>query len=1055
MTTTERFFPAATAQAQRRALTKPTEPAKNHGWDNANNDLIMFTEDLLEPPGSTKRYIVSDALGQGTFGQVVKCYCPETQSHVAVKVIKNQDAYFQQARVEIGILKLLGDNYDTDRRNVVRLLEYFVFREHLCLVFELLDTNLYDLLKRNAYHGLSIQLVRFFVKQLLDALVTLRDERIIHCDLKPENILLKDQNSGSIKVIDFGSACLEHKTVYSYIQSRFYRSPEVVVGYPYNTAIDMWSLGCVAAELFLGLPLFPAASERDLLARVMEVLDSLPQYVIEKAKQNRKYFKVVDEGESTQRFEFLSEDEFEQRNNVRHPSGKRYFKHLKLADIIGAYPDRPGISDEDSIKEKELRLSFTDFLLGVLDVDPHSRWTPHQAALHPFVTGDTFRGPFQPPPAPEPRAKTNPVSIQIPNPKTHIHSASWHPDAKMPSFMNSPVHAQVQAQAHRAAMAVMQQFSPQVSPHMSSQHFHASLPVGGPDPLGQPSNPYTRGMQAGMDGMAGNMGDGRVGVPVQHAQSLTQSFCQGQGMGHVFGQGQSGMSPGTFGTPSTIYHSLGTNQMSQMNTPMMSEMNPMMSAAIAAAQAAVSSLHSQGGLSVPSGMVNQPVPSSHLNQEDGQQPGTFPIVGFNVSQPQAQGASWGSGVPMHSSQHIGSMASEAGNMLGAGLSNVKEESLEFQESLSLEGLSLEGAVHEAVELVQGSQIGASAVQGDQAGERLSETSASNLGDACNSDQDDLDLVLGTCEVYREPMNGHLPQSIQSSQQCDAQRRQGFSFLSNSLEMGGTDRLPPSQPTCYPTRTDMGVQGTVNHPLISSSSRQFRRSQSHSETSMGFQPLPGEDLQRRYSGPQAVTSTGGLSDPCPANELLQPTSGPSYSGGGWNSWGGNQLQAPPAHMDAGYVRRRSQMESLGGLAVLQENRPMGVRELSGPYIPDYSAASHQEHATNGNQLPGGSLTRPGQVVDGGLGCLSMNDARTQLQEFDSGGGGEGGFEHQDNSAAVPFFQPYPVHSKFSLQGARGQGLDPGFGPPQSQAVSSNSEGEMLPPRKQVMSRPRIP
>lgn len=63
--------------------------------------------------------------------------------------------------------------------------------------------------------------------QLLDALVTLRDERIIHCDLKPENILLRDQNSGRVKVIDFGSACLEHKTVYSYIQSRFYRSPEV------------------------------------------------------------------------------------------------------------------------------------------------------------------------------------------------------------------------------------------------------------------------------------------------------------------------------------------------------------------------------------------------------------------------------------------------------------------------------------------------------------------------------------------------------------------------------------------------------------------------------------------------------------------------------------------------------------------------------------------------------------------------------------------------------------------------------------------------------------
>ena len=80
---------------------------------------------------------------------------------------------------------------------------------------------------------------------------------IVHCDLKPENILLKSLNSGEIKVIDYGSACFENRTMYSYIQSRFYRSPEVLLGYPYTAAIDMWSLGCVAAEIFLGLPLFP------------------------------------------------------------------------------------------------------------------------------------------------------------------------------------------------------------------------------------------------------------------------------------------------------------------------------------------------------------------------------------------------------------------------------------------------------------------------------------------------------------------------------------------------------------------------------------------------------------------------------------------------------------------------------------------------------------------------------------------------------------------------------------------------------------------------------
>ena len=74
---------------------------------------------------------------------------------------------------------------------------------------------------------------------------------VIHCDLKPENILLKAPNKSSIKVIDFGSSCFENERVYTYIQSRFYRSPEVILGVPYDMAIDMWSFGCILAEVFV------------------------------------------------------------------------------------------------------------------------------------------------------------------------------------------------------------------------------------------------------------------------------------------------------------------------------------------------------------------------------------------------------------------------------------------------------------------------------------------------------------------------------------------------------------------------------------------------------------------------------------------------------------------------------------------------------------------------------------------------------------------------------------------------------------------------------------
>jgi dual specificity protein kinase YAK1 len=98
-------------------------------------------------------------------------------------------------------------------------------------------------MRQNGYRGLSWSLLRIFLKQILDALSVLSASQIIHCDLKPENILLNKLTAPDITLIDFGSACFETQTVYSYIQSRFYRSPEVLIGVPYNSAIDLWSFG--------------------------------------------------------------------------------------------------------------------------------------------------------------------------------------------------------------------------------------------------------------------------------------------------------------------------------------------------------------------------------------------------------------------------------------------------------------------------------------------------------------------------------------------------------------------------------------------------------------------------------------------------------------------------------------------------------------------------------------------------------------------------------------------------------------------------------------------
>jgi dual specificity tyrosine-phosphorylation-regulated kinase 2/3/4 len=100
---------------------------------------------------------------------------------------------------------------------------------------------------------MNISEIRNIAYQMLKSLSFLKKHSIVHCDLKPENILLKNRHSKKdIKVIDFGSACFEKEKLYTYIQSRFYRAPEVILGLGYSPCVDIWSFGCIIAEIYNG-----------------------------------------------------------------------------------------------------------------------------------------------------------------------------------------------------------------------------------------------------------------------------------------------------------------------------------------------------------------------------------------------------------------------------------------------------------------------------------------------------------------------------------------------------------------------------------------------------------------------------------------------------------------------------------------------------------------------------------------------------------------------------------------------------------------------------------
>ena len=330
----------------------------NFGFDDERGDYQVVLRDHI-----VYRYEVVSVLGKGSFGQVLKVLDHKTQSQLALKIIRNKSRFHQQAAVEVKILRYLREKDRDNQFNVIHLQDYFVFRKHLCITFELLTINLYDFLKSNSFQGLSSALVRRFAGQILVSLRALRKLKVIHCDLKPENILLKQQHKSGIKLIDFGSSCFDEERVYTYIQSRFYRAPEIILGIPYTSAIDMWSLGCILAELATGTPLFPGESEHEQLLCIMEVRGLPPELVLEQSSRKKMFF-----------------DASSSPKIIANKRGKKRFPGTRqLCDVLGAQDP-----------------AFLHFLeckaySGCFHWDPKKRLTPDTALEHPWLLESLMR----------------------------------------------------------------------------------------------------------------------------------------------------------------------------------------------------------------------------------------------------------------------------------------------------------------------------------------------------------------------------------------------------------------------------------------------------------------------------------------------------------------------------------------------------------------------------------------------------------------------------------------------------------------------------------------
>ncbi|XP_075154958.1 dual specificity tyrosine-phosphorylation-regulated kinase 2-like isoform X2 [Haematobia irritans] len=357
------YFIGANAK-KRPGLVGPNNTANNNDYDNEQGAYIHVPHDHV-----AYRYEMLKIIGKGSFGQVIKAYDHKTHEHVALKIVRNETRFYRQAQEEIRILHHLRrqDKYNT--MNIIHMYDYFTFRNHMCITFELLNINLYELIKKNSFKGFSLQLIRKFAHSLLQCLDALYKNEIIHCDMKPENVLLKQQGRSGIKVIDFGSSCFQRERVYSYIQSRFYRAPEVILGTQYGRAIDMWSLGCILAELLTGHALFPGENESDQLACILEVLGMPPKELLKNSRRTKVFF---------------------------NPEGyPRYCTIRNLADGMvvlkggqarhGKTRGPPGSKTLSRALDGCKDALFLNFIRGCLEWDPEKRLTPAEALKHPWL----------------------------------------------------------------------------------------------------------------------------------------------------------------------------------------------------------------------------------------------------------------------------------------------------------------------------------------------------------------------------------------------------------------------------------------------------------------------------------------------------------------------------------------------------------------------------------------------------------------------------------------------------------------------------------------------
>ncbi|XP_029029310.1 dual specificity protein kinase CLK4-like [Betta splendens] len=330
--------------------------------DDEDGHLVYHTGHVLKG-----RYELVSTLGAGAFGKVVKCIDRVKNEHVAVKIVRNLEGFCEMARSEIAVLEEINSLDDDNRFAVVRMLDWFEHKGHVCIVLELLGLSTFEFLRQNEFLPFSVEQIRHMAFQLFRAVSFLHRNKLTHTDLKPENILFVcsdydldyncEKRCGErklrrldVKVVDFGTAVFDHEHHESLVSTRHYRAPEVLLDLGWNQSCDVWSLGCILMEFYLGRTLFPTHDSEEHLSMMETILGPIPPHLL---KHTRKQC-CVDWDERSCSNDYIQ-------------------KHCKPL--------------QQYMQEKsEEELQLFDLLRWMLEYDVTRRITMEEALWHPFFS---------------------------------------------------------------------------------------------------------------------------------------------------------------------------------------------------------------------------------------------------------------------------------------------------------------------------------------------------------------------------------------------------------------------------------------------------------------------------------------------------------------------------------------------------------------------------------------------------------------------------------------------------------------------------------------------